>query len=83
MFSCADVFAWKQLLDRHVQPHVKALELRIRLCFKLTGIRGIRPNLIDDHVKLRRDQVVRSHGRNRTERSSAGSISLPGLFWGN
>jgi len=50
--------------DLHNRDHVKALELLISFRFKLPGIRGILPNLIDDqvkhvftHVKLRHDHV--------------------------
>ena len=51
-------------LNLQNRDHVKALQLLIRFRFKLPGIRGILPNLIDDqvkhvfeHVKLRRDHV--------------------------
>ena len=51
-------------LRGHNRDHVKALELLISFRFKFPGIRGILPDLIDDHVKhvfehvkLRRDHV--------------------------
>jgi hypothetical protein len=59
MFDCG-AFS----LDLHNRDHVKALELLISFRFKLHGMRGILPNLIDDqvkqvfeHVKLRRVHV--------------------------
>jgi hypothetical protein len=59
MFDCV-AFS----LDLQNRDHVKALQLLSRFRFKLPGICGILPNLIDDqvkhvfeHVKLRRDHV--------------------------
>jgi hypothetical protein len=46
MFDC---FAFS--LDLHNRDHVKPLELLTSFCFELPCIRGILPNLIDDHVK--------------------------------
>jgi hypothetical protein len=59
MFDCVVLS-----FDLHNRDHVKALELLINFRFKLPGIRGILPSLVDDHVKhvfehvkLRRDHV--------------------------
>ena len=46
MFDCM-VFSF----DLHNRDHVKVFELLISFRFKLGGIRGTLPNLIDDHVK--------------------------------
>ena len=96
MFNC---FAFSFDLRNH--DHVKPFALLISFRFKLSRIRGILLNLIDDHVKhgfehvkLRRDhvklqlepsafrraQVVLSREHNRTERSSAESISFLSRF---
>ena len=79
MFDCV-AFSF----DLHDSKHVKPSELLISFCFKLSSIRGILLNIIDDHVKhvfehvkLKRDRVVIYRGHNRTERGSAGSISFP------
>ena len=83
MFDCV---AFSLALQN--RDHVKALQLLSRFRFKLPGIRGILPNLIDDqvkhvfeHVKLRRDRVVLSRGHNRTERGSAGSTASTVVHW--
>ena len=49
MFDC-EVFSF----DLHNRDHVKPLELLISFCFKLSCIRGILFNFIEDHVKHRR-----------------------------
>jgi len=44
--------------DLHHRDQVKPLEWLISFRFKLSCIRRTLPNLIDDHVKLRRDRIV-------------------------
>jgi hypothetical protein len=73
MFDCVG-FSF----DLQNRDHVKALELLISFRFKLPCIRGILPNLIDDHVKhvfghvkLRRDHVKR-----RRKLPCSGAIKL-------
>jgi hypothetical protein len=83
MFDCV-AFSF----DLHNRDHVKPLALLISFRFKLSGIRRILLNLIDDHVKhvsehvkLRRARVVLGRGHNRTERGSAGSTASTVVHW--
>jgi len=64
--------------DLHNRDHVKPLELLISLCFKLSSIRGILLNLIDDHVKHVFEHVKprRAHVKHCWKLPCSGAIVL-------